>query len=234
MAYLLYFNNQLIGCYGTVELLRANILIMLFELLNLNQISTNEYENLSDYLKVEDFSEDNLTIPELKTKLRNLQFHVQSVDHEGSGGCALERVLEHIKYRFGQLDEIMEKDVRITVKFPGPNVKEHLLGKPYYDQWRLFDRKNWSKITNALHDYIAKKITKLMEKYNERVEFGDVLYENASDISYQVWSANAVNWNLPAGSKIPGKFQAEEVKFQDKGVFGIVVTPMYGYKNLIP
>ena len=234
MAFLLYHNGQIIGCYSTPELLRANILIVLFNLLENSYINSTEFENLSDFLKVPLFTIDNFNIPELKTKLKKLAFSIEKVDHEGSGRCALENILEHIKYRFCQLEEKMEKDSRVKVKIPGTSSVNHHLGTMYYDQWKLFDSKNCDKITKAMHEFITGRIDNLVDKYGDRVEFGDVLYQNASDTCYQVWSANAVNWNRPDGLDIPGSYQAEEMKYQEEGVFGIVVTPMYGYKNLVP
>lgn len=234
MAYLLYYQGQLMGCYGIVELLRANILIILFQILEKKEINSTEYSNLYQFLTVPDFAEDNFKITELRNKLRNLGIRVEKVVHENNVSTAFEMILKHIKYRFQELSDKMEKDVRIRVKIPGSSVREHDLGTMYYDQWKLFDPVNCDKITKSLHQYIAEKIMQLMNEYKDRVCFGDVHYQEASDIYYQVWSANAANWNLPTGSEIPGCYQAQEMKFQEAGVFGIVVTPMYGYKDLVP
>lgn len=234
MSYLLFYNDNVYGCYSKVELLRANILIILFRLLEKSQISSTKYENLVDYLTVPEFNVNNFDISELKYGLRNLEMRVEKVVHEASSGCALEHILEHVKYRFDELDKIMDKDVRITATIPGDSATEHQLGTMYRNQWEIFDPVNCEKVTKALHEFITKEIKKLEKKYSSRIKFGTVLYENASEISYQLWSANAVNWNRPAGMDIPGCYQAQEMKFQEKGVYGIVVTPRYGYKNLVP
>ena len=234
MSYILYFKNKVYGCYSKVDLLKANILIILFRLLEKSEITSVKYENIADYLSVEGFTIENFDINELKQELRSIGISIEKVVHETNSGCALEHILEHIEYRFNELDEKMEKDVRITATIPGDSAKKHLLGTMYKEQWCLFDRSNCDKVTTAMHDYIVKKIEKLQDKYGERVKFGDVYYQNASPTSYQLWSANAVNFNRPEGMDIPGCYQAQEMKFQEPGVFGIVVTPRYGYKNLVP
>ena len=234
MSYLLFYNDNVYGCYSKVELLRTNILIILFRLLEKSQISSTKYENLVDYLTVPEFNVNNFDISELKYGLRNLEMRVEKVVHESSSGCALEHILEHVKYRFDELDKIMDKDVRITATIPGDSATEHQLGTMYRNQWKILDPVNCEKVTKALHEFITKEIKKLEKKYSSRIKFGTVLYEDASEISYQLWSANAVNWNRPAGMDIPGCYQAQEMKFQESGVYGIVVTPRYGYKNLVP
>lgn len=234
MSYLLYFKTNVYGCYGKIELLRANILIILFKLLEKSQINSTNYENLIDFLSVPDFTVENLDINELKNKLRDLEIRVEKVVHEGSSGCALEHILEHISYRFEQLEDKMEKDIRINVTAPGESAEQHQLGTMYKEQWKLFDKNNNEKVTKAMHDFIANKLSELEKKFPDRVKYGDVYYQNANANSYQLWSANAVNWNRPEGMDIPGCYQAQEMKYQEPGVFGIVVTPRYGYKNLVP
>ena len=59
MSYLLYFKNNVYGCYGKIELLRANILIIIFRLLEKSQINSTKYENIVDYLTVPDFTVEN-------------------------------------------------------------------------------------------------------------------------------------------------------------------------------
>jgi len=234
MSYILFYKDQVYGCYGPIELLRANILILLFRMLEKSQINSTKYENIVEYLVVPGFTISQFDIPEVKRELRDLNFRVEKIVHEGSSGCALEHILEHIEYRFEELEKILEKDVRICATFPGENPRSHQLGTMYYDLWKLFDPVNCDKVTKAMHDFIAREIEKLIEKYDDRIKFGDVLYQNASPINYQIWSANAVNWNRMPGMDIPGCYQAQEMKYQEKGVFGIVVTPRYGYKNLVP
>jgi hypothetical protein len=234
MSYLIFYKNQVYGCYGKIDLVRANLLILLFKLLEKNEISKIIYENLTEYLIVKNFSISNFNISELKNELRSLDIRIEKITHESSSGCALEHILEHVKYRFNELDQIMEKDARVKVTFPGKDAQHHELGTMYKDQWELFDKENCDKVFKALYDFISMEIEKLEDKYDERINYGEVYYQKANALNYQVWSANAVNWNRPEGLDIPGSFQAQEMKFQEKGVFGIVVTPRYGYKNLVP
>ena len=234
MSYILFYKDDLYGCYGRIEILRTNILIILFKLLEKSKINSITYENISNYLTVPDFTVSNFDISELKSELRKLDFRVEKIVRESSSGCALEHILEHIKYRFNQLKEIMSKDIRVNVTIPGESAKNHYLGTMYYEHWKLLDPVNCNKVTHAMHQFITDELDDLCKAFDKRVKFGEVVYENASDINYQVWSANAVNWNRPAGFDIPGCYQAQEMKYQEKGVFGIVVTPRYGYKKLVP
>lgn len=231
MAYLLYYQDEIQGCYGTVDLLRMNILILLTQLLKDNLVNKVMYQDLLNYLDLDDFTEENLMIDELNQNLYNLDLRIKKIIHETNGKCALEHILEHIKYRFDQLNEIMMKDVRVKTTFPGESAKEHNLGPMYYEQWKLLDNKNWQILTKTMHNYITERIEDLTDSYPDRIKFADVLYQNASETSYQVWSANALNWHREPGQEIPGEFQAKEMKFQEPGVFGIVVNPRYGYKN---
>ena len=234
MSFLLYYQDKIYGCYGRIEILRANILILLFYMLEKSQINSTTYENISNYLTVPDFTIDSFDIPELKMELRQYKFKIEKITYEGSSGCALEHILEHIKYRFEELNDKMKKDIRVKITIPGESSGKHQLGTMYYDQWKLLDPVNCEKVTSAMYNFITKEIDKLISVYGDRVKFGEVVYENASAINYQVWSANAVNWNRPRGLDIPGCYQAQEMKYQEEGVFGIVVNPRYGYKKLIP
>jgi len=232
MAYLLYYKREIHGCYGKVDVLRFNILIILMQLLKDDQINQILYEDLLNYLQVDSFNEESFSIEDLNQKLVDIGLRIKKVVHEGSGKCALEHILEHIKYRFDQLEEVMMKDVRVHITFPGKDAENHNLGPMYYDQWKLLDGDNWQLLTQTMHDYISERIRDLMDTYHKRIKFADVSFENASDISYQVWSANALNWHRPKGQEIPGEYQAKNMKYQDDGVFGIVVNPRYGYKNM--
>ena len=140
----------------------------------------------------------------------------------------------HIEYRFDNLEKLMKKDTRNKITFPGLNPSNHKLCDFYFPSWNLLDKENYHLLTKSLQDYISIRMNDLKKMYPERINFGDVVYENATSNHFQVWGANAKNWNLPEGAKIPGKFQAAQMKIQEPGVYGIVVTPLYGYHNLIP
>ena len=99
----------------------------------------------------------------------------------------------------------------------------------YVEDWKLINLNNYKDLAEEMHQYISERIVSLVEVFNERIKFKDIAYENASSLSYQLWSANAVNYDLPKGTKIPGDYQAQEVKIQSDGIYGIIVTPRYGF-----
>lgn len=239
MTYLITVNGEFSGLYDTPDLVRTNLLIILITNLEKGKIKVGKYENIQDFLLVPKFDEQNLEIPELKKELRSLNIHIYRQEREENGKYALQKIMNHVSWRFMELEERLKHDHRIKVTFPGDNSQDHQLGTPYIDHWKLIDSKNWKKLSETLHHYIAKKIRELEKKFScsddeKRIRFGEVLYDNASKMSIQVWSANKLNWNLPEGSEIPGEYQAQQMKFQEPGVFGIVVTPRYGYHDLTP
>ena len=234
MAYILIIRNKIYGCYGKVDVLRLNLMILLFHMLEENMVDGEIYETLIDYLDNENFTINSLYIEEVANYLNQLDIVVEVIVHEENGKCALEYIMNHVEYRIKNIFEIMSKDARVSVTFPGESPEKHELGPVYFDHWKLLDRDNWKTLTKTLYDYIGSKMKELQEKFNTRVRFGEVMYDNASELNYQVWSANAANWDLEEGSCIAGKYQALEMKFQEPGVYGIVVTPRYGYHDIVP
>lgn len=234
MAYILYYKNKVYGCYGTLDLLRYNMLIILYNLYQQKTIDKKTYENIIMYFESEYFSIDTFKLEDFREELHKCNFSIEQIDYEQSGKYAIENILGHVEYRFDTLEKIMKKDSRIKVTFPGTSPEKHNLCNFYFPSWNLLDKENYHLLTESLQNYIAIRINDLKKMYPNRTMFGDVLYENASPTHYQVWGANAKNWNLPEGSQIPGKFQALQMKIQEPGVFGIVVSPLYGYHNLIP
>lgn len=234
MSYLLYFKEKIVGCFNTPELLRTNILILIFELLEKNKINELVYEDIYNYLTNISFNISTFDIQDLKNNLQNLDFHIEKIKCENNGKIALNNIKEHIKYRFDKLNDIMDKNLMIKCTIPGENYKKHNLGTMYKEQWKIID-KNYEELYKELYSYISLEIKNLIKKYKSRVQFGDVRYDKMNPFSYQIWSANAINWNLKEGSEIPGKFQAEEIKYQEEGSFGICVFPTFGYdlKKLI-
>lgn len=240
MTYIVTLNGELYGAYETMDLVRTNLMIILIYNLEKGNLSLDKYENIHDYLSVPKFSEESLQIPELKEYISGLGIHIERMDLEKNGKTALEKIMNHVNWRFMELDKKLAHDDRVTVTIPGDNSKDHQLGVPYKSDWKLIDRHNWKKLSDTLHTYIGAKIRELEKKYpprkdeRRRIRFGEVLYDNATPHHIQVWSANGINWNLPKGTEIPGLYQAEQMRFQEPGVFGIVVTPKYGYHNLVP
>jgi len=231
-TYLLYENEILQASYGTLELLRLNILVLLIHMLIDKKLNHLSYENMKGYLEITDFEEDTFKIEDFGEELRASGITIQKIKHENDSRIVIENILKHIEERFQNLTEIMHKDVRITATIPGHNPENHSLGPGYFEKWKLVDKKNHEALTKTMYDYISGKIIELVEKFEERVKFGEVHYQNASSLSYQLWSANAMNYNLPEGTKIPGTQQAQEMKIQDAGVYGIVVNPILGYSNI--
>ena len=235
MTYIINLNGEIYGSYETIDLVRTNILIILIYNLEKENMSVQTYENMHDYLSNPDFSEQSLSIPELKRNLLEVGIGITRVTAEKNGGCALEKIMNHVNWRFMDLEKSMEKDSRVKITIPGNNSHDHQLGTPYRENWKMIDRVNWEKLSDSLHTYISGKIKELEKKFSsDRVRFGEVVYDNATKTSIQVWSANGINWNLPEGTQIPGQYQAEQMKVQEPGVFGIVTTPLYGYHNLVP
>jgi hypothetical protein len=240
MTYIVTLNGEIYGVYDTIDLVRTNLMIIFFFNLEKGNIGVDFYEKINEYFIVPQFSEQSLEIPDLKSDISGLGIHILKAETEKNGTYALEKIMNHINWRFMDLEKKMNHDSRVKITFPGDNSENHQLGIPYAGDWKLIDRDNWKKLTDTLHKYIGSKIRELEKKFpplkkgDNRIRFGEVLYDNATETSIQVWSANAVNWNLPKGTEIPGLYQAEQMKFQEPGVFGIVVTPIYGYHSLVP
>ena len=230
MAYILYHKGVIIGSFGTIDMLRINLLILCFDLMSHSDMNKITYENIVDYLEYPNFSEFSFQNTKLKQDLLDEDIRIQLIKYEGSGNDILMKILKHIETRFDKLKDAMLIDSRVTATIPGNDPTDHQLGPAYFECWKLADRDNYKNLTKVMYEYITSKILELIEKFDDRIKFGDVYYQNASAINYQLWSANAVNWNLPEGSKIPGSHQAHAMKIQVPGVFGIVVNPRYGYE----
>lgn len=232
MTYLIYYVEDVVGCYQTLDLVRFNLLVIIYRLFNEDKINRTAYNTMVTNLEQSYFKEENFEKEKFRVELEDAELKVEKIHCEDDGFYAFQNIKTHVKERFDQLEEIMGKDARITVTVPGRNALNHELGKMYYKDWHLLDSKNCDEMTQELYEDICTRLTELVRMFEKRVKFGDVSYQNASETSYQLWSANAVNFDLPEGSMIPGSYQAQEMRFQEKGVFGIVVTPRYGYKNL--
>lgn len=239
MVYVIVMNGSVYGVYETIDLVRLNLMIIFFHNMERGNIEVDRYETLLDYLKSDSFSEETFHIPDFKTNMVTpsgamFDLQIEVFKNEKNGGCPLEYILNHINWRFLELEKKMDHDVRVRITVPGENAHNHALGEPYRKDWKWVDRKNHHRLAETLHEYISCKLKGFEAKFKDRVQYGEVLYQNATATNYQLWSANGVNWNLPEGEEIPGKFQAQEMKFQEPGVYGIVVTPLYGYHDLVP
>ena len=226
MIYLLYLNEEIIHGYGTAETLRLNLLILISKLLFSNKLNKIAYKKLEKHLLETPFSFNNA---DLKSELVDMGVKVETVEYEHDAKSILDKINKDITDRLDHLEEILSKDIRITATFPGENAFKHRLGTMYVEDWKLIDEKNYKQLAEDMHQHIAERLVELVNVFRERIKFEDVMYQNANSLSYQVWSANQVNYDLKEGTKIPGDYQAKEMKIQVSGVYGLVVTPRYGY-----
>ena len=230
MIFLLYHNEKLLQGYGNAEILRLSLLILIYRLHISEKINKINYKNLEKLLTNNPFSIENFEDYQLKTELDDIAIKIEVVDFVNDEQVILNKILDKIKFRFDELEEILAKDVRVKATFPGENSFKHRLGTMYKEDWKLISLNNYDKLASKMHQFITEKISNLLEIFGkDRIIFADVDYQNANSLNYQVWSANAINYNLPKGTKIPGDYQALEMKKQDDGVFGIITTPRYGY-----
>jgi len=229
MHYLLYYNSEILDSYGTVELLRLALLILIYQLYIGEKMEKYIYEHLKAKLSVEDFNLDNFDDPELKETLVREDIKIETVPFTKDSFSVLAKLKKSISKRIENLKEILDKDVRVKVTVPGESPYKHRLGTMYREDWKLVDSKNCSSLADDLYEYITSQLIDLINAYGDRITFGDVLYQNASSLNYNLWSANAVNYNLEEGTQIPGDYQAAEMKIQSPGVYGIIVTPRYGF-----
>lgn len=229
MLFLLYLNEEIIGGYGTVEILRLNLFILIYNLYSSKYLNKIAYKKLEEKLITYPFTIENFEDTDFKGELVDAGIKIETTLVVNKPNDVLNKIKMKLDSRFDQLEEILNKDIRIKVTFPGQSAVKHRLGTMYVEDWKLIDQENYHNLAQEMHHHITQKILHFEEVFGERVKFGDVLYQNANSLSYQVWSANAINYDLKEGQKIPGDYQALEMKVQGPGVFGIITTPKYGY-----
>jgi len=229
MVYILFNNQQIYGLYDSVQLLKQNSFVFVYKMMTQGMIQKEIYFKLKKIL-LQNF---NIPINELKDLLQQVNIYIDYHSVQEDGFYALEKVLKHIEKRFDYLEDVMSKDSRITVTFPGRSaVDNKMLTSDIEERWRSLDVDNYVVIRNELFKYLVKRIQKLELDFEGRVMFGIVSDTQASLMSYQVWSADQENWNLPENSKIPGEGMAVCFQYQVPGVYGIVTDPMFGYDKL--
>ena len=227
MVYVLYDKERVYGVYKTLQLLKTNSYIFLYELFRRNKIEREQYFSIKKVF----FTEARLDLTTIEKLLEPVGVYVDETSYESSSLLALNNILHHIDKRFNFLEETMEKDSRITVRFPGRDALDNLMmTKEIRDSWVEIDPLNHENIIMELKKYIRTRIEKLLESFETRVQFGDVSDKYATPTSYQVWPADIGNWNLPNNTKIFGGDMALNFEFQVPGVYGIVINPKYGYK----
>ena len=152
-------------------------------------------------------------------------------------GAQLSKFYDHVTRRVDELKELLRTDSRVSVVIAGEN-DTPMIGKGLAkDQWRLYLRaygvtddqaeRVWERFTAHLDAHFNE----LRRAWPERVSYGRVGGAGADIMSatrVHVWGANAENWNLADGERIPGEGQAAAIHRQRPGSFGIVSTPVAG------
>lgn len=229
MVYILYDDVGIFGVYETIQLLKTNCFVFLYDIFEVGRITKEEYF----FVKKKLFESSYIDIVDLKKLMETVGIKISTVNLEKNGVVALESILEHIKSRFEKLHSYMAKDSRVTVTIPGKNSFDNLLITYQIEEnWRELDPDNFKVIMLELKSYLIKSIQKLQLDFEDRVQFGQVSDTKASETSYQIWSADRKNWNLPNGYQIPGEDLALCFKYQVPGVYGIVLDPKFGYVDL--
>jgi len=227
MVFVLFDKHKMYGLFKTVDLLKENCFIALFEKYEKKYVSKDTYF----YLKERLLSGEELDIDILTQLMKTISLHIINQNYQEDGFYALQCILSHINDRFSELIEKMTYNSSIRVKFPGKNAEENkMITLRIEENWRMLDSDNFRKIIYGLKTFLTQRIQKLEIDFPERVIFGQVDSDQASPLDYQVWPADKGNWNLPEGFPIPGEEYAACFDSQKEGVFGIVIDPMFGYE----
>ena len=229
MHYLLYYDSEILNSYGTIELLRLGILIIIYRLFIAKKFNKEKYLKLKEKLIVCPFTIEKFNDREFNQMLVDIDIKIESVHFTEKASNVLDSLKENFNNRIEKLKAILDRDIRIKVTVPGENSYKHRLGTMYRDDWQLVDNIDYKSLADMFHEFITEQLLDLVKGYGERITFGDVTYQNASSLNYNLWSANAINYNLRDGEEIPGDYQANEMKIEGEGVYGLIVTPRYGY-----
>ena len=218
--------KDIYGIYNKFDLLKMNSFILAYKLYIKGNIDRKYYT----YIK-EKTSDLNISYLELKKLLEYSNIYINSYNLQNNDMEALNCIETHIEERFSELEEILTRDSRVTVTFPGKNaLLNNMIPVEVENVWRSFDKENYDYVITRLNKLIIILIQLLQKKFHSRIKFGPVSDREASEISYQVWPADMGNWNLPMNSEMKGDGYALYFDYQKPGVFGIVTNPRYGYK----
>jgi len=134
---------------------------------------------------------------------------------------------KHVMQRVHELSLKLQTNRSLIVTIAGTKSEGSKLGKGLArGQWLS---KGYTVAQyNEFIKFLEAQLNTLVINFPKRVSYGFITEEKASVNHYQVWGANAKNWNLKNGNIIPGSGQARAVNKQIPGVFGIVTTPING------
>ena len=165
----------------------------------------------------------------------------------------LESVLSHQMRRFIQLDELLSANDNVKVIISGiEGTLSHTLGTGDDDikDWKKYkiNIKTDEIAGSTMFKHLLELIKNLKDKFNtldnKRVTIGPIgknnnkqycntdSSKNPSATYIHVWGANENNWNLPVNSELKGSEQADCMKTQSPGVFGIVTTLKKHYRKI--
>ena len=226
MVYILFNRDKIFGVYGTLSMLQANCYIFVYLLYSRGKLNREVYLQIKNQL-------DELALDSLESLQKTMAaayIDIESYELEDSSFTALKNISDHIKFRFDVLEELLGKDSRVNVTFPGNNALDNMMVTAEIETvWREMDPDNYLEVITKLKKLIIKRISTLQLMFESRVIFGNVSDKQASTLSYQVWPADIANWNLPNNSPVFGEGFATCFQYQVPGVFGIVTNPYYGY-----
>ena len=159
-----------------------------------------------------------------KTTIAKKKITVPESKHVSNG---VQLMKKHVMQRVNELSQKLQTNKSLIVTIAGTKSEGSKLGKHRArGQWLS------KGYTIAQYDefitFLDSQLNNLKRNFPKRVSFGFIAEKNASANHYQVWGANARNWNLKNGNIIPGEGQARAVNRQIPGVFGIVTTPING------
>lgn len=140
----------------------------------------------------------------------------------------LNELMAHMQVRVGELTHALEANASVQVTIAGKDGKPSLGKGAAVEQWR---GQLGARLGADAHAHFVEALDSalllLAADFPQRVRFGAVSGAAASIEHFQVWGANARNWQRPDGAKISGSGQAAAMGVQRPGVFGIITTPKY-------
>ena len=229
MVFVILNSKRIFGVFETEELVKFHLPIILIESFNEGMASKESVLRIQELIK----DKEEVKIDFVKELLKSIKVFVIEKDLEKNGFYVLDLILAHISRRFETLEQAMTLDDRVKIRIPGNNALENkLINYDVETSWMSLDITNFKKIITKLKKKIILEIQKLELKFKDKVSFGKLDEDEASDTNILVWPADKENYDLPDGEPIEGKGFALCFEFQKPGIFGIVVDPKFGYKNL--